>query len=354
MSSAVPSAPLRILVIRLSAMGDVAMTVPVVGALRRACPQAEIVMLTPTFLQPFFREVENLAFFSPDFKTRHKGLRGILRLSHDLGRFDVVADLHDVIRSKMLRRVMSRRGSRVAYIDKGRDEKKALVSLEDKVRVPLKTTVERYRDVFLSLGFDLPEVEIPPRLRYELSQPVQALSGERVRHWIGIAPFAQHQGKIYPLDHMERVIAALSALPDARLFVFGGGAAEREYAERMQASYPRVTSVIGRIKLAQEMELISRLDIMVSMDSSAMHMASLVGVPVVSVWGATHPYAGFYGLGQDPANAVQLDMWCRPCSIYGNKPCAFEDYPCMLNLRPKMIVEKVCRRLGVVLPDNRQ
>lgn len=350
MSPIPESAPLRILVIRLSAMGDVAMTVPVVGALRKVCPRAQIVMLTPTFLQPFFREVENLAFFSPDFKRRHKGLRGILRLSRDLGHFDVVADLHDVIRSKMLRRVMGRRGSRVAYIDKGREEKKALVSLEEKVRIPLKTTVERYRDVFLALGFDLPPITTPPRLRYEMSPQVRELAGERVRHWIGIAPFAQHRGKIYPLDQMEQVIAALSAVPEARLFLFGGGAAEQAYAERMQRAYPRVVSVIGRVKLAQEMELISQLDLMVSMDSSAMHMASLVGVPVVSAWGATHPYAGFYGLGQDPADAVQLDMWCRPCSIYGNKPCVFDGYPCMLNLRPKMIVEKVFRRLGIGQP----
>ena len=344
------SSSLRILVIRLSAMGDVAMTVPVVGALRKVAPEARIVMLTPAFLQPFFREVEGLEFFSPDFKKRHKGLRGIVRLNRDLGHFDMVADLHDVIRSKMLRRMMERRGARVAYIDKGRDEKKFLASLEEKVKRPLKTTVERYRDVFVSMGFDMPPIEVPKRLRYDLSAEVRVLAGERTRYWIGIAPFAQHRGKIYPLDHMEQVIARLSVIPEVRLFVFGGGPEERAYAERMQASYAGVVSVIGRVRLAQEMELISNLDLMVSMDSSGMHMASLVGVPAVSVWGATHPYAGFYGLGQNPEDAVQLDMWCRPCSIYGNKPCAFDEYPCMMNLRPQMVVEKVCRRLGIELP----
>ena len=346
------SVPLRILVIRLSAMGDVAMTVPVVAALRQVAPKARIMMLTPSFLQPFFREIEGLEFFAPDFKRRHKGLPGIWRLSRDLGTFDMVADLHDVIRSKMLRRIMERRGARIAYIDKGREEKKALVSLEEKVRHPLKTTVERYREVFCSLGFDLPPIEAPARLYYELNADVRALAGERTRHWIGISPFAQHRGKIYPLDQMEQVIAWLSRLPETRLFIFGGGPAERAYAERMQATYPQVVSVIGRVRLAQEMELISHLDLMVSMDSSGMHMASLVGVPVVSIWGATHPYAGFYGLGQDPKDAVQLDMWCRPCSIYGNKPCAFDEYPCMMNLRPQMVVEKVCRKLGIVCPEE--
>ncbi len=350
MSENSASAPLRILVIRLSAMGDVAMTVPVVGALRQAAPAAQIVMLTPSFLQPFFREIEGLEFFAPDFKKRHKGLPGIWRLSRDLGSFDMVADLHDVIRSKMLRRMLERRGSRVAYIDKGREEKRALVSLEEKVKRPLKSTIERYREVFLSLGFDLPPIEMPVRIRYPMAPEVEALAGARTRHWIGISPFAQHRGKIYPLDQMEQVIAQLSRLPETKLFLFGGGPEERVYAERMESTYPQVVSVIGRMRLAQEMELISQLDVMVSMDSSGMHMASLVGVPVVSIWGATHPYAGFYGWGQDPKDAVQLDMWCRPCSIYGNKPCAFDEYPCMMNLRPQMVVEKVCRRLGIACP----
>ena len=115
----------------------------------------------------------------------------------------------------------------------------------------------------------------------------------------------------------------------------------------MEEKYGSVVSVIGRIKLAREMELISHLDLMLSMDSSAMHMASLVGVPVVSVWGATHPYAGFYGIGQDPQNAVQLDMACRPCSIYGNRPCAYGDYPCMRGIAPERIVGQVCKAAGL-------
>ena len=100
------------------------------------------------------------------------------------------------------------------------------------------------------------------------------------------------------------------------------------------------------------MELISNLDLMVSMDSSALHMSSLVGVPVVSVWGATHPFAGFYGFGQDPSLAVQLDMACRPCSVYGNKPCLYGTYACMSGIPPETIVEKVCRRLGVEMPPE--
>lgn len=345
--------PLRILVIRLSAMGDVAMCVPVVASLRQHYPEAHITMLTPAFLHPFFRDIEGVEFFAPDFLDQHKGITGIFRLSRELGNFDVVADLHDVIRTKMLRRIFRFHGARVAFIDKGRKQKKELVALEDKKLIPLKPTIERYRDVFLALGFELPPITPPVRKRHEMSPETAAIAGSRdQKRWIGIAPFAQHEGKIYPTELMEKVIARLSTVPDTQLFIFGGGTQEKIYADMMESRYPHVTSVIGRIRLGQEMELISQLDLMVSMDSSAMHMASLVGVPVVSVWGATHPYAGFYGMGQDPLNAIQLDMPCRPCSIYGNKPCSRGNYPCMHGIDPEQLLQRIFAVLN--LPSSAQ
>ena len=208
------AAPLSLLVIRLSAMGDVAMTVPVLALLRRQYPEIKITVLTTKFLQPFFREVADVSFFAPDLKGRHKGVKGIWTMSRDLGRFDLVADLHDVLRSKGLRKLMRLKGSRVAYINKGQKEKKALTAPEKKIKVQLKTTVERYRDVFLKLGFDLPPVPLPERIRYPMSETVRELAGAREKRWIGVSPFAQHRGKIYPPEMMERVIVRLSEIPE--------------------------------------------------------------------------------------------------------------------------------------------
>lgn len=346
------SASLRLLVIRLSAMGDVAMVAPVLAALRKNYPNLQITMLTPKFLQPFFREVGEMHFFSPDLKNRHKGIRGLLRLGRDIGRFDMVADLHDVLRSKGLCKLLRWEGAKIERIDKGRAEKKALTAPKDKIKVQLKTTIERYRDVFVRLGFDLPQIPLPQRIHYPMSPETRSLAGERNRFWLGVSPFAQHEGKIYPPQMMREVILRLADIPDSRIFIFGGGASEKQFAEETATLKENIVSAIGQIKLGQEMELISNLDLMVSMDSSALHMSSLVGLPVVSVWGATHPFAGFYGFGQDPKLAVQIDMACRPCSIYGNKPCLTGDYRCMTSIDPNKIVEKVCDFLHVSLPDK--
>ena len=347
------SESLRVLVIRLSAMGDVAMVAPVLRTLRTHYPKIQITMLTPKFLHPFFREVEGIEFVAPDLKGRHKGIRGMLRLNRDIGHFDMVADLHDVLRSKGLCTMMRLSGARVERIDKGRAEKRLLTAPKDKHKVPLKTTIDRYREVFVRLGFDLPSIPLPERIVYPLHEKGKALAGsQNGERWIGISPFAQHRGKTYPTDRMREVILQLSALDHTRLFLFGGGAAEKEYAEQVASLRENITSAIGCIPLAEEMELISHLDLMVSMDSSALHMSSLVGVPVVSVWGATHPFAGFYGFGQDPQRAVQIDLPCRPCSVYGNKPCLWGDYRCMTQIPPERIVEKVCLTLGVERPTT--
>jgi ADP-heptose:LPS heptosyltransferase len=84
---------------------------------------------------------------------------------------------------------------------------------------------------------------------------------------------------------------------------------------------------------------------MVSMDSANMHIESLVGTPVISIWGATSPLAGFLGWRQKEEDCVQLPLDCRPCSIFGNKPCRSGDYKCM-KIEPQTVVEKIKQRLG--------
>ena len=329
----------HILVIRLSAMGDVAMTVSAVGALRKQYTDLKISVLTTPFFQPFFREVPDVDFVPFDKKGRYKGFFGMFRLWKEVRRVDAVADLHNVLRSKMFRKLFRLSGSRIATIDKGRHDKKALTRFEDKILKPLEPTIHRYADVFGRLGFP---VDIPPHAERKIL-PIPQLFGCKQNTWIGIAPFAQHEGKRYPPKRMEQVIDRLSCDGRHTLFIFGGGPEEQAVADVWATKFPNTVSAVGKIKLTQELDLISNLDCMVSMDSSAMHMASLYAVPVVSIWGATHPYAGFLGWGQAMENVVQIDLPCRPCSVYGNKLCRYGDYRCMYNIDPQRIIEKIRR-----------
>lgn len=161
------------------------------------------------------------------------------------------------------------------------------------------------------------------------------------QYWIGIAPFAKHTGKTYPLEKMEQVVNELSRHENYRIFLFGGGARELATLKDWEQKYPHTRTLSDKLQLNGELALIHQLDVMISMDSANMHMASLTHTPVISIWGATHPYGGFLGWKQSPENIIQVDMPCRPCSIFGHKPCFRKDYACMNRITPEMIIEKV-------------
>lgn len=338
----------HLLIIRFSAMGDVAMTVPVVYSLARQYPDLRITMLSRGFARPFFENLApNVSFMEADIKNEYRGIKGLNALYRRLAakKFTAVADFHSVLRSDYLRMRFKLDRYRVAHIDKHRAAKRRLTADGDKKLVQLPTSFHNYADVLARLGY-------PVKLEFESLfapdgsslPPLPDKIGEKPHDgkWIGIAPFAAHEGKIYPVRLMEKVVQMLAERhPGCRIFFFGGGKHETAVFSEWCGKYKECTNASGIAGgLAGELALMNRLDVMISMDSANMHLASLAGTTVVSVWGATHPYAGFMGWGQSIDNAVQIDLPCRPCSIYGNKPCMRGDFFCMKNIAPEQIVER--------------
>jgi ADP-heptose:LPS heptosyltransferase len=332
----------RILVIRFSALGDVVMTVSVVKAFLSAHPESEIIMLSDKKMADLFLGIERLVFIGADLQGKHKGLVGIYKLYQQIKKtyqFDKVADLHGVIRSHLLRLLFRMSKKTTAVIDKGRFEKFALVRKENKIYRPLKHSTERYLDVFRTLGFKGVGKQsfIQETIRYN-SIDTNIEKGVRIK--IGFAPFAKHLTKMYSLDQFIEVMQYFDNDKYA-LYFFGGGPVEMAFINEWEQTFKNAVSFNHQLGLADELKLMSKMQVMVTMDSANMHMASLVQVPVVSIWGPTHPHAGFYGLGQDPTNTVQLSLACRPCSVFGNKKCWRGDHACMKEITPKTIVEKI-------------
>ncbi|WP_417858142.1 glycosyltransferase family 9 protein [Xanthomarina gelatinilytica] len=329
----------HILVIRLSAMGDVAMTVPVLKAFTTQYPEVKLTVLTREFFTPFFRDLENVSVFPADLKGTHKGVLGLYKLSKELKKLniDAIADLHNVLRTNILKCFFL--GKPFVQIDKGRAEKKGLVS--GKTFQQLKTTHERYADVFRKLGFplDLANPKFPNRVA--LNSKLQDLVGEDTKKWIGMAPFAAHESKMYPLDLMEQVIETLSKTH--KILLFGGGKKEVDILDAYQNKYENVINLAGILTLDEELDVISNLDVMLSMDSGNAHMAAMLGVKVITIWGVTHPYAGFAPFNQPEDFALLSDREqfpLIPTSIYGNKfPEGYQD--AAGSITPERVVEKI-------------
>jgi ADP-heptose:LPS heptosyltransferase len=335
----------HIAVMRLSAMGDVAMTVPILRAFNAKYPNVKITVISTPFFQPLFNDLQNVSFLPFDKKGKHKGFLGLFRLFLELRKsnIDAFADLHNVLRLKVFRKLLALTGKKVAFSHKGRTEKKEVTRAVNKIFRPLPTVFERHAKVFEELGFpiDLSNPTFPEKSK--LSSEILSVVGEKNQKRIGIAPFAQHDSKVYPLDLMEKVIDQLAQNPENKILLFGGGKKEIETLESLSKSYNNVISVAGKLKFNQEIQLISNLDVMLSMDSGNGHIAAIFGVKTITLWGATHPYLGFSPFHQPVENSLVSDRNLYPklpTSVYGNKKVeGYED--AMRTILPEEVVEKV-------------
>jgi ADP-heptose:LPS heptosyltransferase len=337
-------APRHIVVLRFSAMGDVAMTVPVIKAVLQQYPHVVITVVSNAFFEPLFKNIDRCDFYPAYTKGIHKGMAGIWKLYKALNKeydFDAVADLHNVLRSNLLRKFFSLSAIRNVVIDKGRNDKKKLTAKENKVLKQLPASHQRYAAVFAALG--LP-VNLQSSDLFKVKEKIPHAAASFIlpgKKLIGVAPFAKHKEKMYPLHMMQLVLLHLGKRDDVQLLFFGAPGDEAAILEEWAGEIPASLNIAGTISFAAGLQLISNLSLMISMDSANMHLASMYGVPVVSIWGATHPFAGFYGFKQDPGNIVQADLYCRPCSVFGNKPCYRGDLACMQMISTEMLIQKI-------------
>ncbi|ERJ60642.1 hypothetical protein M472_17945 [Sphingobacterium paucimobilis HER1398] len=322
-------------------MGDVAMVASILYEFQQQHPDTEIIMVSRKLFEAFFTHIPRLVFHPIDPTGRHRGALGLLRLFTELKKYkpDFIADLHNNIRSRILGSFFKLSGVKLCTLHKGRSEKKALTRSYNKVKYQLKLTTERYADVLRALGFD---IQLSHKLeKTDRSVPKElAIDFSTTKKSIGIAPFAQHAFKVLPLEKMTEVIAYLSKNNYAT-YIFGGGSNEQEIADNWAKSYPNVKNLINQFSVSQELDIIANLDLMLSMDSSGMHMASLVGTRCISIWGATHPYAGFLGYGQSQKDIIQVEHANRPSSVYGNKPCDCDGTEAIDLVTSQMVIEHI-------------
>ncbi len=321
------------------------MTVPVLRAFSKQYPDVKITMISSLFFKPFFDEIPNVTFLAFDKKGKHKGFLGLFRLFQDLRELniDAFADLHNVLRSKVIRTLFALSGKKAAFTDKGRTDKKEVTRAENKIFRQLPTVFERHANVFRSLGFplDLSTPSFPEK--QNLASEITSIVGDKTEKWIGIAPFAQHDSKVYPLDLMAQVIDELTKNANYKILLFGGGKKEIKTLNLLSKGKENVISTAGKLQFNQEIQLIGNLDVMLSMDSGNAHIAAMLGIKTITLWGSTHPFLGFSPFHQSLENALVSDRNLYPklpTSVYGNKKVeGYQD--AMRTILPEQIIEKI-------------
>lgn len=308
----------HILLIRFSSLGDVAMSVPVVSAFLEAHPNCKISVLTKKEYAPLYAHLPDVDIIGVDFKKELNGLAGLFSLSKKIRllKLDAIADLHDVLRTKILKFFLFRHSFLV--VDKGRCERQRLLNGGN--LKPLNPMVERYADVLRELGFefslDRPRFPKPT----VLSKTMQLHLKKLAKPYIGIAPFAAYNSKMYPLEKMKEVISLLSK--DYSVLLFGGGSYEIKIIDAITHKFSGTVSLAGKYSMAEELRIMGHLRLMLAMDSGNAHMAAMMGVKVITLWGVTHPFLGFKPFAQPMENCLLSDRKkfpLIPTSVYGNK-----------------------------------
>lgn len=329
---------MKLLVIRFSAMGDVAMVLPTVHAFLNEYKNSEIYLISKNSYASIFQSIPRLHFISFD-ANQYKGILGLYffcKYVATLAKFNAIIDLHNSLRSRMIRLFFSFKKVPFFVVNKGKNDKNEIISKTNKSQKILPHHTQRYADVFdlftksnLKLTTNIPFIHTENKPLFD------------AKFNIGIAPLAAHSLKEWQIENYKSlIISILSEYIDCDIYLFGG----HKDIEKLQTLLisPKVKLATGLPNgLKSELEYISKLDIMICNDSGNMHLAAMLGTKVIAIFGPTHPNLGFGPFLQDSNILQDNTLICRPCTVYGNVTCYRGDYACMINITPALVMQKV-------------
>ena len=330
----------HLLIIRLSSFGDVAMTVPVISVLRRRHPEFKITVLTTKFFSSLYNQIPDIGFVY--FEPKHRSIAGLFNLSSEISKIkpDYIIDLNDVIRTKILRFFLIFKFGNIKVLNKGRSEKKSLI--RGMRLAPLKSMHQRYADTFASLNI---KINLEDFIYYSKLEINNNFSFSSNKTLIGIAPFAKHACKEYSMENTLKFINLLDTT--FQILIFGAPGDEEQKIIKLCDNKSNRYAISSNYSLDQQMAIMSNLDVMISMDSANGHIASLFGINVITIWGATHPDAGYGPFNQPKENSILPDsnkFPNLPATIYGSNCPAY-----YLEAINSIEVTKILERLNKIV-----
>jgi heptosyltransferase-2 len=328
----------RILIIRLSSLGDILLTTPVLRLLREHCPQARIDFLMKSTYQDILRAhpcVDRLILFN-----EQQSFWQILRTVRQT-RYDVVLDLHRVLRSRLLVGGLS--ASRKLSYNKRVWRRLLLVRFGWNTLRRMTPVPELYAAPIRRLGIaaKLPglQMHLAPgcedAMREHLAQTFPQSTG---RALLALAPGARWTTKRWPIEHFATVGQTLGDRYRAGVVILGGSedaALAQELCQRIRLP---VLNASGKFSLMQTAALLQQCRLLVSNDSGLMHMATALNTPVIAMFGPTVQEFGFYPF-QARAQVVSTTLPCRPCSSKGSSRCPKGHHQCMLNISTQQVLD---------------
>ena len=313
------------------------MTVPVISILRSTHPEIKITLLTTKFFSILYNQIPEIDFLY--FEPKHKTWRGLFSLSRKINKInpDFIIDLHDVLRTKILRLFLINKLGNTVVVNKGRKEKKLLIrGIKSE---PLKSMHLRYAETFEALNIKINIDDFSYYKKIKITNRNYAFSSND--KLIGIAPFARHQCKEYSTSNIINFIDSLDK--SWQVLIFGAPGNEEQKIIKLCNNESNRHVISSNYNLEEQMAIMSNLDVMISMDSANGHIASLFGIDVITIWGATHPNSGYGPLNQPKENSIVPDLNKfpdLPVTIYGSN-CPADYVEAINTIKCERILERL-------------
>jgi len=333
----------KILILRLSSIGDILLSTPFIRQTRRAFPGAHISFIVKKEFADLIRynpHIDKIHEFdsSSNFKNLHK-----LNTRVKKENFDFVFDLHNNLRTRQILRSIKKIS--LHKINKSKIKRAILVYFKINLYKNIKPVAERYLDVGGKSGITDDGLGLELFWNSQIAERADEilLSKKINKKFICIAPAAAHFTKMWPLDYSIKLTESILEKTDYNVVVLGGPA-----EKSMLNCFPqqeRVINLTGDLTLLESAAVLARSAGLVSNDSGLMHMASAVNVPIVALFGSTVKELGFFPYRSQSTVIENNSLWCRPCSHFGRSNCPLGHFKCMRDITVNQVFDIVSQKL---------
>jgi len=324
---------MKILIIRLSSIGDIVLTQPIVQKLHEVFPEAELHYLTKqqyAVIPEYFGVSIKVIPYAKTFGFHYF-------LSQQ--KYDYVFDLQAKFSSFLLKLACG-----TAYnftYDKQHWLRLAIV--RHKTDKTINSTLDSYQTALIKAGKALqndslsgelsnPKLFIKTTDIEQMSARIQIPEGKKV---VALFPGATYLTKMYPAESFINVIQKAGV--NFHFWLLGGKAETGLTYNLNFATADRSTDFGGKFSLSELIAVIALADIVITNDSGPMHIAAALEKPQIAIFGATHPKLGFKPLNPN-ASVIVKNTSCQPCSLHGGELCPRQHFACMLSIKPDEIV----------------
>lgn len=314
----------RILIIRLSSLGDILLSTPVIRSLKRKFPNSQIDFVVKKQFKDALLYNPNISGVIIYEKEKAKQLKYDLKIAN----YDLVIDLQNNFKSNDLTKLIK---AQIRRFKKPSIKKLLLVWFKINLLKDLKTIPERYAE---TAGVDIDNKE----LELFFPQNIKAIL-EDGKKYIGFCPGSKHFTKRWPSEYFIELGNKLAK--QGFTIVLFGGKGDKELCSTISMNINWSINLQNEDQLLQTAAEMERCKLIISNDSGLMHTASAVGIPLVSILGSTVREFGFMLAGSQNLILENKLLSCRPCSHIGKSSCPKKHFKCMKEITPELVLTEL-------------